>query len=272
MLLIITALSVLSCGQGVQSGEQKEENEIQVVVESQRENPKKKNDLQSEGFKGKVKSVRTIKYNATEKFGEIQTKNVNWKGGQKIVYNQQGNEIEMYLYDFEGNMSRKYDYEYDDTGNKTAKFEYSSDEQLLNKRTYKYDDRGNQIEESWSDSSGNLVGKYTYKYDDKGNKIEECSYESDGSLMEKTIHKYDDRDNVTKISVYDSYGDLDETITIEYNDQGYFTEVIVYDSDRDFQKKTFRYEYDTYRNWTKRVEYSDGKADSIIEREIVYYD
>ena len=164
-----------------------------LVTTAECKEVKKKTDLQKGNLKGKVKSVRHIKYKAIDKFGEL-TKGdiiVEYGFGNKLTkYDKNGNKIERNRYLPYRSLYMKETYKYDKNGNKIEANGYKSDGSLDWKYTYKYDKNGNKIEKNWYNSDGSLTTwKYTYKYDKNGNTIEYNRYSSYRSLYRKYNNK-----------------------------------------------------------------------------------
>ncbi len=129
----------------------------------------------------------------------------------------------------------------------TGEYEVAKDGGLSPVKTYKYDDKGNEIEEK-SFSDGSLSSTTKNIYDNKGNLTEVNSNSEDGSSSYKVIYKNDDLGNK-----------IEETSNSIYN------------AGSEKEHLTYRYEYDKTGNWIKNVEFEDGKAKIITEREIEYY-
>lgn len=115
---------------------------------------KKENDLQLDGFVGRVKTVKIA------------------------------------VYDSKGSLEFTNIYKYDAKGNKVEEARYRRDGALSGKNIYKYDEKGNKVEEATYDS-WDLTGKKIYKYDAKGNVTKAATYNSDGSLSITEITTYE---------------------------------------------------------------------------------
>lgn len=241
----------------------------------------KKNDWQKNGLKGRVKSITTTVYNATEKFGEPVKGEIKDKS-----------EIVTIQFDTKGMIIHP--------------------EKRAN-TVYKYDTKGNKIEEtSYGSDNSTIISKSIYKYDASGNVIEEINYNSDGELTEKKVNTYDANGNllvskkngslfngtrnqgqslVSKYK-YDAYGRIIQ-YSVGIGDNGKLgSENYKYDTKGDIVettaetfngvnvKKTYKYTYDANGNWTTKVSFSssaymnmkaDTKADEITERVIEYH-
>lgn len=241
----------------------------------------KKNDWQKNGLKGRVKSITTTVYNATEKFGEPVKGEIKEKS-----------EIVTIQFDTKGMIIHP------EKGANTV---------------YKYDTKGNKIEEtSYGSDNSTIISKSIYKYDASGNVIEEIKYNSDGELTEKKVNTYDANGNllvskkngslfngtrnqgqslVSKYK-YDAYGRIIQ-YSVGIGDNGELgSENYKYDTKGDIVettaetfngvnvKKTYKYTYDANGNWTTKVSFSssaymnmkaDTKADEITERVIEYH-
>jgi hypothetical protein len=219
-----------------------------------------KNDLTESNLKGKIKSITEIEYKAISRHREIKKGYI--QSSEITLFNKKGNiiGIDECFYEFEGNLSEKVTYKYNDKENKIERYVYKHDGSLsyrdtYDRDTYKYDDKGNKIEwniykpDDNSDSKISFRGKVTFKNNEKGNKIEKCFYEPDGNLQFKINYKYDDKENEIEECAY--YPDLELQVNRTYK----------YNSDK----------FDIRGNWLERTEFKDGIIEKIREREITYY-
>jgi tetratricopeptide (TPR) repeat protein len=241
----------------------------------------KKTDLQKNSLKGRVKSITTTVYNATEKFGEpvkdgikekseIVTIQFDTKG--KIIPPSKGDNVV---------------FKYDTKGNITEETVYGSDNStIISKSVFRYDANSNVIEEINYDSQGELKEKKVNTYDVNGNLL---VFKKSGSLFNGTRnqgqalvtkYKYDTYGRPIRVSVgigddgelgsenykYDAKGDVIETTAETFNGVNI--------------KKTYKYTYDANGNWITKVSYSssaymnmkaESKADEITERVIEYF-
>ena len=155
-----------------------------------------KNSLTELNLKGKVESVYTTSFTATEKFGEV-TKD-DWEENEKQKFDDKGNEIESVSY---------------------VKWVVRKGKGLRWNWKYKYDDKGNRIESATYDVYGELMGKSKFKYDDKGNQIEWAYYDKDGELDYTEIYEleYDSKGNwIKKITYKDDKPTFISEREIEY--------------------------------------------------------
>ena len=266
-------------------------------------NEKIENDWTRDNLQGKVLSYSEFSYEAENRFGNIEKgeRNRQFSIGtdHQIKYDEKGNEIEYNRYNSDGSLDYKFTYKYDEKGNKIEENSYNSDGSLARKWTYKYDEKGNIIEgnEYYSDGSldskntykydekgnklegnsynseGSLDSKNTYKYDEKGNKLEGNSYNSEGSLDSKWTYKYDEKGNEIEGNGYNSDGSLEFKYTAKYDEKGNKTQVNDYNSDGSLNsKKTYKYQFDKQGNWIKRIEFTNGIPEYILERQYEYYD
>ena len=240
----------------------------------------KKTDWQINGLKGRVKSLTTTEYDATEKFGEpvkggikdkTETTTKQFDSNGKIIPPKKG-----------GNTV----YKYDTKGNIIEETTYGSDNStILSKSVFKYDLNGNVIEAVNYNSEGTQTSKEINTYDLKGNLIE--SKES-GNLFNGTInqgqeliskYKYDSYSRIIGYSV--NIGDSElASANIKNDENGDVIESTTETFNGFDAKKTFKYTYDAKGNWITKVSYSssaymnmkaESKADAIVERVIEYY-
>lgn len=219
-------------------------------------------------LKGNIKSVKSIEYDAKEKFGEIAKEKITWDkyGNYPIVFNESGNQIENNIYPY-GTLESKSIYKYDEKGNMIELNEYSSDGDLKNKSIFKYDDEGNptdcDVYESdgslenqivWVfannkrkeykklDSKGNIVSKFIYKYDDDDLK-ETIQFGLDGKLEKKYRFKYDNNGNQTESKEVSPDGNLIKLVTSIFDEDNNEIERNIYDSKEKLENKhTYKYD------------------------------
>jgi len=106
----------------------------------------KENDLDKKNLFGNVKSVKTLHFEAAEKFGKIEKGERNYERyivRLLSIFNDKGLLIEGI--DLDSNLQSKWTYLYDDKGNEVEYNRYDSDGSLDSKSTYLYDDKGNQV-------------------------------------------------------------------------------------------------------------------------------
>jgi hypothetical protein len=266
-------------------------------------NEKIENDWTRDNLQGKVLSYSEFSYEAENRFGNIEKgeRYRPWSNeyDHQIKYDEKGNKIEKNSYNSDGSLSSRYTYKYDEKGNKIEKNSYNSDGSLSSKDTHKYDEKGNKIEDNtynfggslrfkgthkydekgnkiednYYNSDGSLRSRYTYKYDEKGNKIEGNEYYSDGSLRSRYTYKYDEKGNKIEENEYNSDGSLARKWTYKYDEKGNKIEENEYNSDGSLNSKnTYKYEYDKQCNWIRRIEFTNGIPEYILERQYEYYD
>jgi len=109
----------------------------------------RKNDLQREKLKGKVKTVTEYEYAAVE------DSKVPEKGALKVKavcrYNENGNRIDYITYSEDGKVQSKSEYNYNDNSTLKDVKRYRGDGGLNVTTTYKYDMLGNESEETNTD-------------------------------------------------------------------------------------------------------------------------
>jgi hypothetical protein len=241
----------------------------------------KKNDWQKNGLKGRVKSITTTVYNATEKFGEPVKGEIKEKSEiVTIQFDTKG----MIIHPKKGANTV---YKYDTKGNKIEETAYGSDNStIISKRVYKYDASGNVIEEINYNSDGELTEKKVNTYDANGNLlvskkngslfngtrnqgqslVSKYKYDAYGRIIQYTLGIGDNSELGSENYKYDTKGDIVETTAETFNGLNV--------------KKTYKYTHDAYGNWITKVSFSssaymnmkeDTKTDEITERVIEYH-
>jgi hypothetical protein len=167
-------------------------------------------------------------------------------------YDKNGNEIEHRTYNSDSELTWVIKHRYDTYGNKVKTFIYNfhkiPDGKLIGITSYIYKNTQLIREEKESDST-------IYHYDNSGNIIETIEYDN-GILRTRQKYRYDSLDNMIEVIYFQNNEGKEEpgvpkdwTSTSQY----------IYEN------------YDSYGNWLKKTEYSNGKLFSTYEREITYH-
>lgn len=143
-------------------------------------------------------------------------------GSDFYKYNSEGQLIEHYHCNQNGDVTSRTFYEYDVNGRKVKEIMTDSDMQATAVLHYEYDAEGRLVKEDKADYYDIELAVYTYgyKYDSKGRKIEEFQYNVNDptSQYPSTFYKYNDagqlvekRDYISKeVYTYDSIGNVVE--------------------------------------------------------------
>lgn len=266
---------------------------------------KKKSDAESEGLRGKVKSVKGKYYEETRIFFGLVPIKKEFMDKYK-EYNRDGNIIYEEMPSYHGGDYRDRDfYKYNERGDCVESID--SNYENGNKYTYPcryefiYDKQGNISEKKWY-SYNKLNYNYYYKYDDKGNCIEELSKGIKDSTFWKDIYIRDTNGRMIVWERYDRLGDFDSKLVYTLDEYGnrikeeYYNKegmkenetIYFYNYEHDIiieiyynvepkrtysYSKIYSYQYDDNFNWIKRIEYNeDMSVKYISKRKIEYYD
>lgn len=262
-----------------------------------------KNSLYYANLKGKVKTLKTVTYEAQYKFGEVEKGEIvtyppdhPLKYYQNIGvfidrYNKRGNLEHSERFDTDMRLESKTEYFWESgwmMGYKTLYVDGSIDEWSC-KRDKKY---GQIIEETCSSEWHDYKTVCTIREDDdemtdwvrdneyhdeflKGRpQQEKGSYRTirkNGEVYQKII--YNEAGEETSTVTYGErerietvQNDDGSSVTFEYNDLGDVVKMV--DSGEEY---AFEYEYDKHDNWIKRITYKGDTPLYIEEREIEYY-
>jgi|SRR5690554_230976 len=220
-------------------------------------------------------------------------------------YNLNNNLVEKINVQIPDSIVTKTIFRYDNHNNCIEEIVYSNsnsnhtypDLDIVTKIIRKYDSDGNMIKKKFYNSyfkiskevlrynrQGQLIKKRRKFFRRKGAKSTmRYSYNEKGQLKETTVHdkgrdkwkkdqyEYDEFGNIT-LHISNSFKNEEKTLTYKYDSFGNKT-YKSYSSDKhDINAiKESIYEYDTKKNWTKRIDFINGKATLIIEREFTYY-
>jgi hypothetical protein len=268
-----------------------------------------KPDVALAGLRGKVKSVKTCTYSATERFGEIakgapveecfewyyneqgyKTESRNdcdWLSGltvgkyhAKVIYkyNASGHLAEAFYYDKDGKLSSKIVYKrvVTDYGAVAIFLTDADDEDISYVPYYLYNVNGNLIEES----SINGTYRKSHYYDENGRCVETLFYDFwENQKYDVVSHseeyEYNDKNDCVRQSTsqFQNYDEWSEESAPE--ETAVITMTI--DSIRYAITKSdityYSYVYDAHGNWMQRTE-MQGEAKKphiIVERTIEYY-
>ncbi|WP_420287292.1 hypothetical protein VT569_05155 [Flavobacterium psychrophilum] len=255
------------------------------------------NDLKKNNLFGNIKSINKNHYDATEKFGEPVKLNNTSTTSSLILFNNFGNIMEETEKYYMTLLITKCKY---DDNKLLERNLYNEDGTLSNRTKFKYDEKSNLIEENIYDKQGNsklkFVNKYnnlnqiieshgyhenkvTFKimsiYDSAGNKIREKAFDCKENIFYRDeTFRYDENKNIISSISFNDYGTFKTNMisNMKYDD---YNNIILdsFKNELDGRKgsNTYKYEYDSEKNWTKQVKFKNGKPIKIIEREIDYY-
>lgn len=165
------------------------------------------------GLEGKVKSMRTISYDAIELYGSIQ------KGDISSFF-----ENTLYTFNNEGGLTERIVFEYDLKKDKKETYEYNGNRKIpIKKNSYtfrRYTDIGGGIERVTYIPEGFLDRSYLYKTDEKGNKTEEQIFDGDGNYIGKYVWKLDEKGNVLEKDGFNEQNVLVSRGIVEYDENG----------------------------------------------------
>lgn len=272
--------------------------------------PVKKNHLELSKIKGKIDWVRTIPYEIVEKDGKIMAGEIlGCKYNEHLEgifienslkkFNEKGYLIEREDYTPNGLLSSKLVYKYDENGNYKEKQNEDFTNNFNEKSIYHYEEK-NMIEISkYRPKSWIIASKRISIFDERKNVVEKQYYDLNGTLFSKSIYRYDENDNPIEWIMYRGRNELtlDSKMVYEYDEQGNHIEFRQYDKDENlfgrllfkhnenkdvveeiwyneegkiYSKTEYQYEYDAQNNWTKKIEYKNGKPIRWVERIIKY--
>lgn len=219
-----------------------------------------------------------------------------------FIFGDNGNIVEKNEYYSDGSLTEKKVYLYDKQNNIKCIKTFDSDLNLKDSSDYKYDNKGNILEKklygifentTWYTNQLGEKIENTYrreyrknkvfKTDKLGNIIEYSELDEDSTLSsravsienkkEKTVEKLffaldlfgkEEIQTRKQIFTFDDKGNIIKVHNYE-NKPYYCTECVVENV------ITYKYDFDNKDNWIKRIEYSDGKPEKIVIREIEYF-
>jgi len=170
---------------------------------------KKKTDLAELHLKGKIESVREIRYSLNDSAKMANADTTGCKIDEtRYLYNESGNATRVTIYEgYSMSIASNELIEYDKNGNVTRKKECNGSGQAMQIMEYKYDYSGNKSEIDVADSNGNIMEKEIFKSDSHGNTTEEISYDSHGEFDGRMENKYDEHDYLIEVDTYNAVSD-----------------------------------------------------------------
>ena len=257
---------------------------------------KRQNDLTRLEANGSVKSIRTMGYVATEKYGEISEGEVLY--GDDIhslfEFNKDGYITSISYFDQRGNLVTKSIFVFGEDGKVDKINNYDGDGNETGRTVYTYNSDHKITKVVDYDKSGKI--NYTQKNEWDGDKCKSL-FINEYSEGNYNIDEYEG-DNLVKSVVYDKTGketgeymeyENDKltkivkpefTVSLTYNDKWLCTSIVngqIYSTTSYIFSKgdsfLYEYEYDDKGNWIRRVEKEkqSNKAKRIFVREIEYY-
>jgi hypothetical protein len=260
------------------------------------------NSLVKINIKGQVKLLILKKFEAEEKFGELNR--LKLLEQIELQFNKSGNITNSLILNNKREIKNKTIYKYDKKDKIIRKLKYNSKGVIVEKIKYNYNQKGELIQTLSVSQKGSIQSKTEYIYDDYGNKVEESYYDSSFKLKDKFIYKYENNKLIAS-SFYDydgklnsknkyKYDKFDNVIEeIEFNAQGLKSSKtsFFYDENKNIIKQVNnwigysryieRFTYlnqDKEKNWTKiagnSTSISNNQFESskyIIDRIISYY-
>ena len=187
----------------------------------------KKTDVERDGYKGPVKSVKYSRENLLHKNDHgwgllrvekrplgFENKNVH----EAIKYDEKGNEIERLLYMGRAGLATlKLTYKYDANGRRVSGATHDASG-IIERSSFKCDAKGNIVEKANYDISGKLKFTVIYEYDGRGNVLREIDRDTNGKPISKKTYKYDDQGKLLEESSdYPGFG-----LAYKYDEKGNF--------------------------------------------------
>lgn len=222
----------------------------------------KKNTLQENNLKGRVKTTEEIEYGTIDATGNIE-KDADFSGKTITTYNRYGNIREQKVVDSKGIMGFKTVYKYEDNL-KTKELSYNSKNKITERWMAVYNNK-REIKEAYRVFEGRNIEKRMNTYDNKGKLLEEKWY-LNNQITHKKIHTYLDDNKTVEIKTLDP---LDSIIAIEmlkYNSQGSLLEESKYNLKDSLHGKTICL-YNENKQLIKEITYN---SNDIIENKTVY--
>jgi hypothetical protein len=254
-------------------------------------------DLNKYWLKGKVKSVREIKYSLSDEGDGARRDKILYQ--KNTFFNIDGYETQTMLFK-NGHEFLLSKYVFGPENKQAEMLEYNPDGTLNLHVSYKYDEKGFRSEAlyNWSDNrqigekaentdyffeiiNNDLFTKVIYKNEYRGYCLEEKYLKADSSLSFMFSYKYDFNGNRLESAYFHGNGRLSWLTKFKYDRYNNLIESRVFKSNRIAVISTYKQEFDAAGNWIIRREKRDvtvniltaglERANTITERIIEYY-
>lgn len=182
---------------------------------------------------------------------EIFTYNLLGQKETTSVYDENGMEVDVGLF------------QYDQNNNRTIGYYYFPSIQRLERLECEYDQEGNVVkEEKFENKSGKFVECIEYEYDSEGRKIRQNYYDEHNKLKYYDEMENNSEGKCTKLSRFDEMGNLTGYEEYEYDLSGYPIKEKSYDNSGDLQQY-FEYGFDSdgKRTWGKSYDATGNLID-----------
>lgn len=242
-------------------------------------------------FSGEVK-YSTI--NSYDKNGNL-VKKENLQAQYTYSYDNKNNKIEEIFYYPKDEFYKRETFQYNTTNKLIKRNWYKPDGTLYDVQVFTYNNQSNKKEMKFY-SNDELSFSETFKYDNDENVIENLNFDSSGKLRRKNVFQF--YDNIEEVKSFDGIGGLTghavnkfdslhnrigwEWFKLDGSSKGSsifnydeFGNLILERSNRFNTHKTeeiYKFKFDIYNNWIKRIKYLDGIPKKITIREIIYYE
>lgn len=239
--------------------------------------PVLKPDVEYDGYKGPVKKMTEVLYEAfgtqekPEKTLKLESSQVKYeRSGKKIDIKYFTGEEELifrirHKRDGIGNIildqaidpldsviGRTY-YSFNPANQLIEIVTYDQEMQLENRLHIRYNAEGVVTERSYNDRHNDVRRREVYKYNDDGTVAVTTIYDRTKTKVQEVFYEYDEYQEVVTQTTFDYYDAEDPVVTVQM----------------------FSYKYDDFRNWIQKTEFAVEKGEIypvlIIERIYEYY-
>ena len=220
---------------------------------------------------GEICSIRRIKYNNQNNIIEETSVCEDNSDIGKYIYDKNGNNIE-FTYYINGKISVKHLNRLDKNNNLVDHRLYQYDGILKDKTLSKFNDNDLEIETAEYSFNGTLcvfTSKRIKEYDENGNLIEEENYDEKGNLEFVYKYVYDEKHNEIEKTLSRDNNIKKNTQTLDKFDNS--IEGFEYSNDILESKFANKFRYDKKGNWNQRIHLNNDIVNSIVERNIQYY-
>ena len=230
------------------------------------------NDLKQQNLLEDIKQVRMTSYSVIEKFNQVEKKaRTSERENTLTTFNNKGNQVEKTFYSTTDKPMRTYIYRYDMNGNRALVNEVKENGVLKTRYIYSYTPENNSLEINTYSGKGVFLQKEKRIYNDKQQPLEEEIYNKKNELEQKQVYVYDEQGLCTEMNIYESNGAMKFKYSYAYDNRKNMIERKKYDKNgKTIANHTYIYSFDEKNNWIQRIEYLNGKAVYLTDRDIEY--
>lgn len=190
------------------------------------------------------------------------------------IHNKQNQHIKSYYYE-NGELDDYYVYRFNAKGQCIEDLQFNAQDELITRTLYVFDVKGNEVVESNYDKFEEVIDKTTkiFTPDNKPQNVETLYYQ-DKHNSKLIIDRFYENGKLKKEEsrFFDLEGKCSTEYLELYNEQEDLFKNETKHNHSPKEVRNYEYEYDTFGNWIKRIQYLNGELVEVEKREITYFE